>query len=378
MNFATPEFNNILEQSVARFIRDRYSFQQHIACIESECGFSEDHWQTYAELGWLSLPISEEFGGLGGSAANIGVIMQQFGRAIAVSPYLASAIVASSILQQVAASELSRGLLTQLGAGEIIVSTALYERHSRYQLDQTTTVAEQDQGNWLLSGHKVNVPYGNVASHFIVVGRTSDQHAEKKALSLFLVSRDQSGLEIKNFTTHDGGRVSNLLFNRVEAQLLEHGTSVTTILANTTCLAIAAICAELSGAAWFVFEQTLEYLKTRSQFGKKLGEFQSLQHRMVDMYMQCQFAQSLADDTARAVDELEGVARDQLIAGARWQIGEIAVKVAEESIQLHGAIGMMDEIPIGHYLKRITTLNSSFGDTMHHQTRYRSLAQQKS
>ena len=190
---------------------------------------------------------------------------------------------------------------------------------------------------------------------------------------MFLLPGDADGISRTDYATHDGGRVSTVRFDSAPAELIGvKGNAIGTI-ESVFNHAAAAICAELSGAMWALFEQTLDYLKTRSQFGSTIGSFQALQHRMVDVYMRCELALSLALDAARAIDELHEEEQDMLVSAAKWQVGEAAVHVAEEAIQMHGAMGMMDELPVGHYLKRITALNQSFGSPLHHLARYRRL-----
>ncbi len=372
MQAGSADIQSILADQAARFVQEQYSFDQRKHCISLEGGFSKEHWRTFAELGWLALPISSKAGGYGCSQGDIHVVMHQFGRGMVMSPYLTSSVFAPRLLE--AGSPPLQDLIGEIGSGAAICAVAACEPRARYNIQHVATSATPKDGRYALQGEKVAVAYGHVATELIVVARTCGKTLDREGISLFALPSRSKGVSMTSYWTHDGGRASTIKFdNALATPIGTEGGAFDTIHSASNCAA-AATCAEMTGAMFAVFEQTLQYLKTRSQFGTKIGSFQALQHRAVDMYMQCELAQSLSLDAARAIDELAGAEQDMLVSAAKWQIGEAAIEVAEQAIQLHGAMGMMDELPIGHYLKRITALNQSFGDAMHHQSRYRRLS----
>ncbi len=369
------DIRNLLSDSIDRYIREQYSFEQRRELIATPEGFSKEHWQTFAELGWLKLPFARKFGGFNGSAADLQTVMHQFGRALVMNPYLYSVVIASYLIESAASRRLADDLLDEVGKGESIVAYAATEEFSGYDANVVTTTATPDEYDhqYLINGRKDSVAYGNVANRIIVVARTNGKITDRFGLSLFVMPSSAYGIKRTDFETHDGGRVSSITFKDTPAILIGKENMATQLIEQVNNRAAVAICAEMSGAMWALYEQTLEYLKTRTQFGTTIGSLQALQHRMVEIYMQCELAQSLATDAARAIDDLQGSEQDALVSAAKWQVGEAAVQVAEEAIQLHGAMGMMDELPIGHYLKRITSLNQQFGNSMYHQSRYRQI-----
>ncbi len=366
----SADIREILAGQVARFVKEQYSFEQRQSCIELPRGYSQEHWKAFAELGWLKLAMSENGGGFGASQADLHAIMHQFGRGMVMSPYLSSAVVASKLIESAAPGH---SLLCDAGSGRAVIAFAGIETYSRYDLCHVAAKATPNDGGYAISGEKVCVAYGECASYLVVSARTAGSAPERDGVSLFLLPGDAQGVARTDYRTHDGGRESTIRFNRAAAELIgpEH-EAVKFIEAAANC-ATAAICAELSGAMWALFEQTLEYLKMRTQFGSPIGSFQALQHRMADLYMRCELAHSLAIDAARAIDELRGKDQVLLVSAAKWQVGEAAVEVAEEAVQLHGAMGMMDELPIGHFLKRVFALSQTFGDSMHHSARVRAI-----
>ena len=370
------EQKNMIENAVRRFVDEHYAFPKRQSVVRTEPGFSYQRWREMSDLGWMNMPISPQYGGLGMGAELVGIVMRQFGRAMVQSPYLASVVVASRLIESTGSEEQCERLLDHIGTGSSVVVLANYETQSRYDLKNVATTAVRNGNTWTLNGSKVAVPYGNMATQFIVLARAGGAQTDASGLSLFLVSSSAEGIQTENYVTHDGGRVSTLHLRDVvveESNLLGGGTEVMPPLERAINHGAAAVCAELTGAMDVLFEQTLDYLKTRVQFNHKIGSFQALQHRMVDMYMRCELALSMSLEAARAVDTLEQPEQDLIVAAAKSEIGVAAMHVGEEAIQLYGAMGMMDEMPIGHYVKRILALNLLFGDPAYFQSRYRSL-----
>ena len=374
---AVYEQQSLIESTARRFLGENYSFEARRAIIENDPGYCLDQWNNMAQLGWMLLPISAQFGGLGGHATLVTTLAKEFGRAMYVGPFLASAILSSKIIEAAAEEPLRSQLLENIGTGESIGSPAIYEPQLRYNLNNINTTAHCLEDRILLNGTKSAILFGNVASFFLVLAR----HPESPSnFALFMVPSDAAGVQLKHHRAHDGSRVSDLKLNAVELSrksALACGQDPLLVVQSAVNFANAAICAELVGAMEYVLELTLDYVKTREQFGRTLSSFQALQHRLVDMYMRCQLAESMSREAARAMDSSSGVEQEKMICAAKCEIARAALLNAEEAVQIHGAMGMMDEMPVGHYLKRIFSLDLLFGDADYHQTRYRALRLQQ-
>ena len=380
VSFELPDDNEqreMVEYSASRYLEDRYSFEERRKLVDTELGYCQEQWQEMVELGWMYIAISEEFDGLGDDAGLAATLMKEFGRMNFQSPFFVSAILSAKIIENLADDSVRFHMLDQIAEGLAIVSAALYEPQSRFDLNNVATAAIKKGDGYVLNGTKVGVLYGSVAKHLLVLARTSGDQSDKDGLSIFLLASDQEGISLENHRTHDGCRMSTLTLEDVTVEresLIGPENLVLPELQNSLNFAISMLCAEMVGVMEATFEQTLEYVKMRSQFGKSVGSFQSIQHRLVDMYMRCELSASMSAEAARAVNELTGKEQDRLVAAAKSEIGRAAILNGEEAIQLHGAMGMMDEIPIGHYLKRVFALNSLLGDAEFHQSRYRELS----
>ena len=367
----------LLEDSARRFLEKNYKFDKRSQHIGKEPGFSYSHWQQMTELGWMELSIGTEYNGLGGGADLMAALMKQFGRFLYLNPYFASVVVSSRLLERMAAEPIKKSVLSEIAAGSSVVTPALYEKQSRYDLSNIATTAIRSGDKYVLNGSKVGVQYGNAATHLTVLARTAGNQTDSEGLSLFFIPTGEKGVEFQHYTTHDGGRVSTVGLNEVTIdgdRLMGAEHQALPALQLALNYATAVLCAEVTGAMEVLFEQTLEYVKTRTQFGQKIGSFQAIQHRMVDMYMRCELANSMCQEAVRVVDELDSPQQDLIVSAAKAEIGRMAVLNAEEAVHLHGAMGMMNEMPVGHYFKRIFSLNLLYGDPAYHQTRYRDLS----
>ena len=377
---ALHEQQSLIEDSARRFLDHHYSFEARQKFINEEPGYSTQQWEEMAELGWMLLPMSTDFGGLGGDMALVSTLAKEFGRTLYVNPFLGSAVVSMKIIEESDREPIRTEILDGIGTGDAIVSPALYEAQVRYDLDNIATIASEKDDGIVLNGTKTAVLYGNVASELLVLAR-NEVESENANFSLCLVPVDQQGVTMTHHCTHDGGRMSDVLLRNVEVNrihILLHGQETMPIVKRAVRYANASICAELVGAMEATFEMTLEYLKTRQQFGKNLSSFQALQHRMVDMFMRCQLAESMRREAARAIESANESEQDMIISAAKCEIARSALLNAEEAVQLHGAMGMMDEMPVGHYLKRVFTLGLLFGDADYHQNYYRNMRIQAS
>lgn len=368
----------LIAQSAERFMQDRYPFAKRRELISTDSGYCHDQWRDKAELGWMHLPISENFGGHGGDADFVAVLMREFGRHNYQSPYFVSAVLCARMLETMAKGKVRSDMLNRIAAGTAIVSAALFEPQSRYDLCNTATTATRSGDRYLLKGNKVGVQYGNSATHLLILARTAGGQHDCSGLSIFLLPNDLDGLRFEHHAAHDGGRVSILHLDNIAVgpeSLVGPEDLALPTLRYSLNFATAMLCAEMVGVMDATFEQTLDYVKTRTQFGQTIGSFQSIQHRLVDMYMRSEVAASMGMEAARAVNDLDSPEQDRLVSAAKAEIGRAAILNAEEAIQLHGAMGMMDDMPVGHYLKRAFALNSFLGDAEHHQARYRQLSQ---
>lgn len=370
----------LLEDVVRKFLDNSYQFDQRRRIVGKDPGFSQEQWRHMAELGWMKLPIGISYDGLGCSAQFVAAIMKEFGKSLYLNPYFISVGVASRILEWAAAEHIKANLLDGIGDGSEIVSCAFYEAQSRYDLDNVLTTAIQKNGGYEINGEKIAILYGIVATQLLVLARTSGNSTDSDGLSLFLVPASKQGVQLTHYSTHDGGRTSLLTLNQVQLSsehLIGHVDGALSCVQRAMNYGTALICAEMTGILETILELTLAHIKTRTQFGKTIGSFQAIQHRAVDMYMRCELAKSMSLEAVRAVEELELPQQNLVVSAAKFEVGNAAVLNAEEGIQLHGAMGMMDEMPIGHCLKRIFSLNLMFGSPNYHLNRYRKLKLEK-
>lgn len=368
----------ILFKDVARrFLSDCHTFEQRRRIIDRHPGYSLEQWQAMAELGWMKLPIGASYDGLGCRAEFVAALIKEFGRSLYLNPYLISVGVASRILEWAAPEPMKTKLLEGIGNGTEIVSCAFYEAQSRYELDNVLTTAVPRNDGYELNGAKVAILYGIAATQLLVLARTSGHSTDSDGLSLYLVPACRRGVSLKHYSAHDGGRISLLTLNQVQIssqRLVGNVDRALSFVQRGINYGIALACAEMAGIMETVLDLSLTHIKTRTQFGKTIGSFQAIQHRAVDMYMRCELANSMSSEAVRAVEELDLPQQNLVVSAAKLEIGNAAVLNAEEGIQLHGAMGMMDEMPIGHCLKRIFSLNLMFGDPDHHLNNYRRLS----
>jgi alkylation response protein AidB-like acyl-CoA dehydrogenase len=362
----------LLRDSLRRVLRDQYDFETRRKIIATERGFSQKHWDTFAELGLLAAPFSEEFGGLGeGVLANM-IIMQEFGRHLVVEPFFETVVLAGGIIDHAGTKAQREEFLPEIAAGKATWALGWAEARSRYDLNHVATTAERHGDEYVLRGGKAAVIGAPWADKLIVSARTSGNPRDRGGVSLFILDRQSANLHLQSFKTIDGRRAAETAFGGVlvpaSRMLGEEGEGVA-ILEAARDRAIAALCAEAVGAMTELNSATLEYTKTRKQFGVALGTFQVLQHRMVDMFIALQESISLTQHLNLALAENEP-GTSKLASAAKSKVGEAARFVGEQAIQLHGGMGMSDELNIGHYFKRIAAINVQFGDPTYHLMRY--------
>lgn len=373
MDFGLSEEQTIFRDSIARLLGDDYPFVARRRIVAEGEGYREDHWSRFAELGWLAAPFPESAGGLGWGVLASALIMEQFGRALMAGPFLPTVVLGGTAILRGGTDAHKHALLPAVMAGDLKLAFAHEEPGSRHDPSYVTASATSTGDGYVLSGTKANVAFVSVADHIVVSARTSGAADDREGISLFLVPRTADGVAITPYVTQDGGRAGDVSLSDVsvgkDALLGAQGQGLS-IIDDVLDAGAAAACAEAVGAMWSIHDQTLEYMKTREQFGAKLGSFQALQHRMVDMYMACQLAQSLTMDAVAALDR--GVRHEarQAVSAAKVHVSRAARRVGQEGIQLHGGIGMTMELPIGHYFKRLTAIGLSYGDAAYHRRRY--------
>jgi len=369
MEFNYSEEQLALQDTLQRFIARDYDFDKRRAFSASPSGFSPEAWNQYAELGLLSLPFPEDFGGLDGTAVDIMLVMEQFGKGLLLEPYLSTVVTCGGLIRDAGSDALKKRLLPEIGAGTMKLSLAAYEAAGRYDLSYVACTAQESGGNWRLSGRKTVVLDGASADHFLVSARSGGKVSERDGISLFLVPKDAKGLTVAAYPTQSGARAADLALENVtigaDALIGPPGRAFP-IIERAVDRAIAALCAEAVGIINALNEATLNYLKTRKQFGVAIGTFQALKHKMADMLIAAQQAQSMAIIAAVHADSEDEADRHRAISAAKSYIGQSGRLVGQHAVQMHGGMGVVDELIVSHYFKRLTMIDLSFGDADYH------------
>jgi len=364
MDFDLSDEQRLLKESVDRLILDQYQFQQRKQYMAEAAGFSAAMWSRFAEQGLLGLPFSEKTGGFGGGSIETMIVTEAFGRGLVVEPYFATVILAGGLLRRAADPALTASLVPQITAGTLKLAFAHVERHSRYDLENVATTARKDGSGYVLNGAKSVVLHGDAADKILLTARVSGGQMDRSGIGLFLVDADAAGLSRRGYPTQDGMRAAELTLDGVRATVLSD--NALPLIEHAVDEAIAALCSEAVGTMQAMHDLTLEYLKTRKQFGRPIGSFQVLQHRSVDMLTALEQARSMAMFAAVMATEENPVERRRAIASAKVQIGRSGRHIGQEAVQLHGGIGMTMEYVVGHYFKRMTMIDHAHGDADHH------------
>ena len=363
MDFDLTDDQRLLKDSVDRLIADHYAFEQRKKYMAEPAGWSSSVWSQFAELGLLGLPFDEALGGFGGGAVETMIVMEAFGRGLVLEPYYATAILGGGLLRRAGSDAQRAALVPQIVAGTLKLAFAHVERHSRYNLADVTTTARNNGDGYLLDGQKSVVLHGDCADRILVTARTGGSQRDRGGVGLFLVDPAAQGVQRRGYPTQDGLRAAELTLSgvRVPADAV-FGTDCLPAIEHAVDEAIAALCAEAVGTMQAMHDTTLEYLKTRQQFGRPIGSFQVLQHRSVDMLVALEQARSMAMFAAVTAAEDNATERRRAIAAAKVQIGRSGKHIGQEAIQLHGGIGMTMEYKVGHHFKRMTMIDLMFGD----------------
>jgi alkylation response protein AidB-like acyl-CoA dehydrogenase len=375
MDLTLSDEQRLLRESVDRFIAETYDADHRRRVAADPLGFSPQIWKNFADLGWLALPIDEAHGGLGGGAIETGILMEAFGRGLVTEPYLSTVVIGAALISECGSEEQKRAILPKVADGSLRLAFAHSERSARFDLAEVNTTARRTPGGWRLDGHKTAVLDGNAAAQIIVSARLANEDRAPGRLCLFLVPSGTSGLGLRDYSRLGGGRACNLDLAGVQLAadaLLGDGSDALPKIECVVDRALAALGAEAVGIMQIMLDMTLDYTKIRKQFGRPLAANQVIRHRLADMAMQCDEARSIALRAALMADA-EPVARGRAASGAKAKIGKCARFVAEQSVQLHGAMGVTEELEIGSYFKRLLAFDTLFGGSAHHYRRHAAL-----
>ena len=370
MDFSFTEEQTLLQDTLRRFVQKEYTFEKRRAIQKSPEGWSREVWGQFAEMGVLGLPFPEEYGGFGGGAAETLIVMQAIGQGLLVEPYLATVVLGGGLVQALGNGQ-QKQMLSEIAEGKLRLAFAHGEPYSRYSLSQVETRAVRDGGGWKLAGRKAVVLNGAQAEKLIVSARTSGSAADEAGISLFVVDRVAAGLSVRDVRTIDGLRAAEIELRDVCADaLLGPEGGAYAAIDQASDAGAAALCAEAVGVMETLNAQTLDYLKTRQQFGQPIGRFQVLQHRAADMFMHCEQSRSIALLAAMKTGAADVRERRRAVSAAKAHIGKSGRFISQAAIQSHGGMGVTDELPAAHYAKRLTMIDFWLGDAEHHLERF--------
>ena len=373
MDFTLSDTQQMLQDTAVRLVRERYGFEDRKKILASPDGFSRRMWATYAELGLLGIEMEEEHGGIGGTFQDLAIVLEAFGAGLVVEPFIPTVVLGAGLVRAAGTDAQKADILPRVAEGAHFLAFAHGEPRSRYTLTAVSTTARADGDGFVLDGHKAVVLGGDCADTFIVSARTAGGPRDRDGLSLFLVPRDAAGLTVRGYPTVDGTRAAEVVLAGVRvprSALLGPEGGALPFVEQALDRGCAALCAEAIGVMQALNALTLDYLKTRTQFGVPIGSFQVLQHRMVDMVIAQEQAKSMAILAADRADSADAQERARAVSAAKVQIGRSGRHVGQEAIQLHGGIGITDEYAAGHYFKRLTAIDRTFGDADFHLTRF--------
>ena len=369
MNFDYNEEQQLLADSVRRFLAKDYAFEARRKIVASSDGWSPAVWATIAEMGLTGLPFSPDYGGFGGGAVDLMGVMEAAGDALLVEPYLATVALGAQFVARAGRDAQKKSILPAIVEGKLKIAFAHTEKGARYNLAKVDAQANKAGSGWEITGEKFVVLGAPSADKLVVSAKT------EKGLSLFIVNSSSSGMKIEPYVTLDGQRAGDVSLAKVPGELLGAEGGALPVIEEVMDFATALICAEAVGAMKFACDTTLEYLKTRKQFGVPIGTFQALQHRMVDMYVSYEQAKSMACLAASKADSpVDARDRARSISAAKIKIADNCRHISQESIQLHGGMGMSEELKVSHTFRRLTMIAQQFGDAEHHLARFARLS----
>ena len=375
MDFSFTEEQTLLRNSVQKFVQNGYDFDKRRAIAKSETGWKRENWKQFAELGLLGAPFAEDFGGLGGGPVETMIIMEEFGRGLVIEPYLGTVVLAGGFLSHGGSKAQKEQFIPEIIEGKRVFAFAFAEPQGRYNLADLAVTAKKSGSGYTLNGHKAVVIGAPWADSLIVTARTGGGQRDEKGVSVFVVDKKAKGVSCRDYPTVDGLRASEVTFENVALgadALIGHEGDGLPLVERVVDEGIAALSAEAIGAMKVLNDATVEYCKTRKQFGVPIGKFQVLQHRMVDMFMNYEQSVSITYMVTLKLNESDKE-RKKAASAAKVQIGKAGRFIGQNAVQLHGGMGMTDELNVGHYFKRLTMIDTMFGNVDHHLKRYASL-----
>lgn len=377
MNFNFTDEQQLLADTLRRFVREHYSFEARRDILTSADGWSREVWQALAGLGLTALNVPEEHGGLGAGAVETMLVMNVLGEGLVLEPFLSAAVLAPALLTQLGETAAARELLPVIAGGERIVIVAHQEPQTRGELNVVASRAERNGEGYILQGKKSVVMHGGLADEYLVTARTSGKPTDAAGVRVFRMRANTDGLRIKRYRTFDGQNAADLELDRVRVaadDLLGPESDTLAAIEAAHDAAISALCAEAVGIMKAVNATTLEYTKNRKQFGQPISRFQVLQHRMADMFIHCEQAISMSYLAAIRCSDPDLATRRRALSAAKTLIGQAGRFIAQQSVQLHGGMGMTDEMIVSHYFKRLTAIDLTLGDADFHLQKFAALA----
>jgi pimeloyl-CoA dehydrogenase small subunit len=372
MDFELTDEQRLLKDSVDRLMADRYAFESRKTYLKESSGWSADLWSRYAELGLLGLPFAEEHGGFGGGSVEVMLVMEALGRALALEPYLSTVILGGTAIKLAGNADQQGEILPAIAEGRVKLAFAHGERQARYDLTDVATTAKRDGKGWVLDGSKSVVSHGDSADKLVISARTAGARDDADGITLFLVDANAPGLARRGYALRDETRAAELALNNVpvsDSDVLGEVGEGFPVIERVVQTGIAAMGAEAVGAMETMHAMTLDYSRTREQFGKPIGQNQVVQHRLAEMLMSMEQGRSMAMLATMSVEEPDAAERARSMSMAKVGYGQAARFVSQQSIQLHGGIGMTEEYAVGHYFRRCMVIEHTFGDTAYHLAR---------
>jgi hypothetical protein len=363
MDFEPSDDQRLLVESVSRMLADTYSFAQRKGYAALPEGFSPAVWSQFAEQGLLGLPFAEEYGGFGGTAQEVMLVMQQFGRVLVLEPYFPTVVLAGTALNVAGSAAQKETLIPAIAEGSLKMAFAHGERQARYDLTDVVTTAKKTPSGWVLDGSKTVVSHAEAADKLVVSARTSGDRYDEHGITLFLVDAKSPGVAMRGYVSRDDTRAADVsLSNVADAEVLGEVGNGLSVIRRVMEAGIAATGGETVGAMEAMNEMTLEYSKTRVQFGNPIGSYQVVQHRLADMFMAQEQGRSMAMLATMSIDNADDAQRAHDIALAKVGIGQAGRYVSQSAVQMHGGIGMTEEYAVGHYFRRCMVIERLFGD----------------
>ncbi|HSU07441.1 MAG TPA: acyl-CoA dehydrogenase family protein [Acetobacteraceae bacterium] len=372
MDFDLSDDQRLLQDSVTRLMADRYTFDTRKGFLKHPSGWSPDIWDRYAELGLLGLPFAEQHGGFGGGPVEVMLVMQQLGRALALEPYLATIVLAGTAVRLAGSDAQQSAIFPKIAEGRMKLAFAHGERQARYDITDVLTTAKRNAGGWVLDGAKSVVLHGDSADELVISARTAGERDAAAGITLFLVDASAPGVARRGYALRDESRAAEVSLTGVhvpDADVLGEVGNGLPIIEQVIEAGIAAMGAEAVGAMEVLHEMTLDYSRTREQFGRPIGQNQVVQHRLADMLMSLEQGRSMTMLATMSVTEPDATQRARDMSMAKVGYGQAARFVSQQAIQLHGGIGMTEELAVGHYFRRCMVIEHTFGDTAFHLAR---------